>query len=176
MATDFLRALETEIEDLQAALEADPRFIKLRELQRIRNLYGGEVIPKALTSPPAPAQKTTPVQEPEDEDEFVSTGKGMGRRASPERAQLKASVVEILRGRTIPTPTGMLVRLLMEKGQVPPGASPANNLSAMLSQAKADFMSHGRAGWTLIEGPDKGAEAADASFAGRTSAASKSPA
>ena len=73
----------------------------------------------------------------------------------------------------------MLLNLLMEKGLVPAGNSPANSLSAMLSQAKGEFKPHGRAGWTLIDGADPSArntEAADADPTKETSTASMSPA
>ena len=55
-----------------------------------------------------------------------------------------------LGGKIAPTTTRNASPILKSEGITYPGESPLNNLSAALSNA-SEFVSHGRAGWTLAE-------------------------
>jgi len=128
VGTDFETALVAEIETLQRQLEVDPRYIKLRELQRVQGLYAQ---PQVISPPP----RVRP----------VTTG---GRSASPERQAILKNAKLLLQGRTEPTSTSDIYDMLVVLSVDIPGTNPKNNLSAMLSNSD-DFVTHGRAGWTL---------------------------
>lgn len=135
MPADFINALREEIGDLEKALAADPRHMKLRELRRVEALY----------AEPTRASFST-----------VRTSASTGRSPSPERIEVLKHVAQFLAGRSAPTPTAELYEAISLMVNIP-GASPRNNLSAMLSNSP-DFRTHGRSGWTLVsklpEAPD----------------------
>lgn len=137
MSMPFVQALNTEIATLEAELRADPRFTKLRELERVRDLYVRS-IPVVQSVPARPAQ---PVAETHTEPK---------RQISANRQALKTAAADIIRGRTAPTPTRDILNALLANGHTIPGGSPGNSLSALLSQSD-EFKSHGRIGWTLDE-------------------------
>ncbi|WP_145750998.1 hypothetical protein [Nitrospirillum amazonense] len=145
MTSEFIKALDLEISSIEAELAREPRFVKLRELQRIRALYD---IPKSQR------ERLTP-------ETIERINRSAGRRESPERAALRKAVADILVGRTVPVATSSLLRLLEDAGHVVPGQNPANTLSAMLSHAK-QFKANGRAGWTLAAADDSEPENSEA--------------
>lgn len=152
MSTGFKEALEREILELEKSLEADPRFVKLRELQRVTALYtpaaqamdAFKTIVGSIAS--ASSGRTTPRSY--GGGEVVMDGQ---RRVS---GMIRQKVLEdaenILRGRTEPTKTADLYDSLIVLGHEIGGDDPKNNLSAMLSKSQL-FRSHKRAGWTLVE-------------------------
>lgn len=85
MSNDFISALDTEIALLEAALRDDPRWIKLTELKRVRDIYGRA--PERAPRPAAPEQSTprsiAPEQAPpraaapEPEKFFVNRPRGL---------------------------------------------------------------------------------------------------
>jgi hypothetical protein len=125
----FVSALEAEIASLQDELEADPRFLKLRELERVRALYGAQEQSLSLRI----EKRVIPVAK--------------RRMPSPERQKILDAAKEAIRGRTQPTPTSDIFDAISPDVEIP-GNAPKNNLSAMLSNS-TEFVSHGRAGWTL---------------------------
>lgn len=155
MSTGFREALEREIAELEKSLEADPRFIKLRELQRVASLYtpGAQVADafKMIVGSFASNTRMTPARA------FAGGGEATGVVADGQRrlqAISRQKVLEdaenILRGRTEPTKTADLYDDLVAAGHEIGGDDPKNNLSAMLSKSPL-FRSHKRAGWTLVE-------------------------
>lgn len=167
MSTGFKEALEREISDLEKSLEADPRFIKLRELQRVASLYtpgaqvadafkmivgsfvagpprahaGGGVVPAGIGSKHAMFAGG---------GEGVPVADGQRRMQAITRQRVLEDAENILRGRTEPTKTADLYDDLVAAGHEIGGDDPKNNLSAMLSKSPL-FRSHKRAGWTLVE-------------------------
>lgn len=138
MATNFQAALAIEIEALEQELEADPRFMKLRELRRVQALYGPASAITAYTTPmPRPRVRAVT----------------SGRSPSPERQSILDAARMLTRGRALPVPTADLHDQITAMDIVIPGTNPKNNLSAMLSNSP-EFKSHGRAGWTLNETPE----------------------
>jgi len=130
VSTNFIAALDAEIRDLESELEADPRYQKLRELKRVQDMYSGQGS-ASVTQRPAP-QRAAP-----------------RRAGSPERKAILEKAKEFISGRNIPTTTAEIFDHVSRFVEVP-GEKPKNNLSAMLSNSD-DFVSHGRAGWTLAE-------------------------
>lgn len=119
----FVDAIDKEIATLEE---------KLRELRRVRDLYN-EGAPKV--QPPTAG--------------FGSTGERPGRKPSPDRMRAISEIRQFLLGRATPTKTKDILSHIEGLGIVIGGASPQNNLSAMLYNA-AEFQSHGKAGWTLV--------------------------
>lgn len=138
MANDFSTALRAEIAQLEASLEADVRFRRLRELRRVLDLY------------PAPqkSQGLFVESSPEALAHWVSNRVVSSRRASPERAKALDVAKLFLANRVGPTPTREIYEHLVSLGINIPGEVPVNNLSAMLSNS-GEFFSNGRTGWTL---------------------------
>lgn len=168
MSTGFKEALEREIAELEKSLEADPRFIKLRELQRVASLYtpgvnpidglkafvnllrvgapthayaGGGVVPAGIGSKHAVFAGG---------GEAIPIVDGQRRQQAITRQRVLEDAENILRGRTEPTKTADLYDDLVAAGHEIGGDDPKNNLSAMLSKSPL-FRSHKRAGWTLVE-------------------------
>lgn len=131
----FLAALQTEIEELEASLRAnpDPRLVKIQELRRVQSLYTTGASPSASAAKP---NSTEP------------RGNRSGRQPSPERVMALAKASEFLKGKTEPVKTVDILNHLFDQGVMVNGASPVSNLSAMLYHSP-DFQSHGRQGWTL---------------------------
>lgn len=129
----FAQALEQEISILEAELEADTRFVKLRELRRVRALY-----------------------EPSNFDKMSDRRKVTWNEAASEIRNISArqatlyAAVDYIRGRNIPTKTAEIYEHVARLGHVIGGAEPKSNLSAMLHNSPL-FKSHGRTGWTLAE-------------------------
>lgn len=156
MATDFVKALQTEVVALEMELIGDPRYQKMVEAKRLLALYTGQNSVTAPT-PPVFAVKI-PVAPP--------------KRAAPRSPVNQAildTAAQFLAGRAGPTSTADVFDYVAERHEVP-GKNPRNNLSAMLSNSPR-FQSHGRTGWTLaLETP----EAPDGQLALATSEASMS--
>jgi hypothetical protein len=170
----FENALDAEINDLQASLDADPRYIKLQELKRVRALYrplpsnlsfthrnvnGGTVTVTRdvvrsddnLLSALHKADNnllSNIVREQNGHYAPPTTDARSGRKPSPERIQALLIAKETIRGKSEPTKTADIFAKIKEAGVWIGGTDPQNNLSAMLHNSD-DFKSHGRAGWTL---------------------------
>jgi hypothetical protein len=138
MPAEFVQVLDAEIAELEASLEADPRFKKLSQLRRVRELYDRDLLTQADFAP-RPAGKTSLAVNAAEADraarpgtvqyvahfrpgEKVSLGavfappsKG-GRRASPVRARALVAVSRYLRGRAEPTRTADLLAHLDSLG------------------------------------------------------------
>lgn len=171
MSVGFKEALEREIADLEKSLEADPRFIKLRELQRVASLYTptaqvmdafkGIVGSIAMVGPVRSGAATRHY----GGGEAVAVSDGQRRISAAVRQKVLEDAENILRGRSEPTRTADLYDSLIVLGHEIGGDDPKNNLSAMLSKSPL-FRSHKRAGWTLTEtetsatesGPDENEE------------------
>jgi hypothetical protein len=153
MSTQFVQALDSEIAQLKAELGRDPRYLKLRELERVRKLYTDEAAPAQVSS-----------------NGFAPSHKGTsGRTQSPQTKQALDAAERILRDRPtgmfppVPMPIAHLLRRIEHAGIEITGQNPRNTLSAMLSNSPR-FRSHGRIGWTLAEDrtvPAQNTEAAD---------------
>lgn len=139
MSVEFVRALDREIADLKAELAQDVRFVRYRELERIRQLYN-DAASIGATRAHSVGQEAN------------ESKRQAGRRPSPERARIiEAARAFVLEGSS-PTPTTEVNDHLGSLGIVIGGANPLNNLSAMMSSSGL-FQSHGRAGWTVRQ-PD----------------------
>lgn len=167
MSTGFKEALEREIAELEKSLEADPRYIKLRELQRVASLYNSGM-PLAHSQSHAIGSFFTPatarmaaavagigpshINPPRfaGGGEAVPIVDGQRRMQAMVRQRVLEDAENILRGRTEPTKTADLYDDLVAAGHEIGGDDPKNNLSAMLSKSPL-FRSHKRAGWTLVE-------------------------
>ncbi len=160
MSTGFKEALEREISDLEKSLEADPRFIKLRELQRVAGLYtpGAQIADafKMAVGSLTGGIRVVGTGGVSHARAFANGGEAVPIADSQRRMQAltRQRVLEdaenILRGRTEPTKTTDLYDDLIAAGHEIGGDDPKNNLSAMLSKSPL-FRSHKRAGWTLVE-------------------------
>jgi hypothetical protein len=127
----FVSALKAEIAQLEAALAADPIWVKLQELQRVLRLYEDRET----------AQVPTPVSLDQERKRRTTSPV---RQAALEKVRLLLNLVDT------PVPTATLYTALKEQGIELGGENPKNNLSALLHHSD-DFVSHGRAGWTLRE-------------------------
>ena len=132
MAEQFVAALKAEITDLERQLHADPRYVKVNELKRVMALY--------VSTHDAPRKRT-------------ATPSGSRPFASGAAAAILGVAKEILAGRTEPTPTQEIMGALGERGVHVGGSVPQNGVSSVLSKSE-DFISHGRSGWTLVNGHD----------------------
>ena len=125
--SEFVEALIAEIADLEDQIASDPRYQKLRELKRVRNLYANEV--GTLGERPTSAPGSRPF-------------------ASGASAEVMKAAREVLSGVSTPTPTRVILEELAARSVFVRGSKPLNSLSAILSKSDA-FKSHGRSGWTL---------------------------
>ena len=135
MPTDFLRTLEREIAELQAELDADPRFQKLERLRSVLPLYRG-------TQSDMPKVAATTINRPMREN----------------RSEALRIAAMMLRSRADPVPTRDIYEYVVANGGEIGGKAPVNNLSAMLSNSD-EFVSSGREGWTLVDRDDEPARA-----------------
>ncbi|WP_141245346.1 HTH domain-containing protein [Mesorhizobium sp. WSM4313] len=135
---DFKTALQDEIANLEASLKAnpDPRLVKLHEARRLLAIYNGE-------APSAPSA-AAPRAGADDEGRTARRG----RQPDPMRQAAVDAAREILGLARSPMKTGDLYKQLVSRGITLRGNLPANNLSALLYH-HPEFVSHGRAGWTL---------------------------
>lgn len=156
MSTGFKEALEREIAELEKSLEADPRFIKLRELQRVASLYTPAAQAMDAFKPIVGSIASAAPQRAGAGARFYGGGEavpvvdGQRRVSALVRQKVLEDAANILRGRTEPTKTADLFDDLVTLGHEIGGDDPKNNLSAMLSKSPL-FRPHKRAGWTLVE-------------------------
>ncbi|MCO5064794.1 MAG: hypothetical protein M9924_10275 [Rhizobiaceae bacterium] len=141
MSDTLVKALDGEIAQLERKLAANPDYIKLAEVRRLRALYLGERQHTQIDNPPAP---TGVVRRPS------LVGNTSRSRTSTERQKIVDAAKDYIREFINPTKTADIFAFLERAGFHIPGEKPQNNLSAMLSNSP-DFVSHGRAGWTLAE-------------------------
>jgi len=138
---DFAAALMAEIASLESDLEHDFRYVRLRELRRIYHLYGN---PIADTSP-----ATAPGQEPSTTERTQQ--RQTVRQLSPDRERALTAAKDYVTGLDRVVPTREILEYLVQNRINVGGASPLNNLSAMISTSGV-FQSHGRKGWTMKDG------------------------
>lgn len=132
----FLDHLRAEIQALERSLEVDPRYIKLRELQRVRALYDTEIDTTSTDSQPLREAGTDQPR------------KKSHREMSPATRRVVDAARDYLLGRAHPVPLRDLYHEISEVRGVPiGGADPINNLSAMLY--RYGFEAVGRAGWRI---------------------------
>lgn len=138
----FIEAMDEEIRSLRQALEADIRFRRLQELQRIRaSVYATEGGIPASGLSPVPAIDGVPPH---------MRGAPPTRKPSAERQRAIDAAHAFLRGKIEPTPIKVVYNHLVGLGITIGGKDPSSNLSAMLSQ-DGRFLANGRSGWTLRE-------------------------
>jgi hypothetical protein len=144
MSTEFVKALDAEIDDLKRALAADIRYMRLQELERVKRLYVAD------TSSPRVAPAPIPVLSADISTIRTALNEHIrrARQRSPERQRVLNAVWELLIGKKEPIPTSFIYDHLIGEGIEVGGNDPKNNLSAMLSNSD-QFQSHGRSGWTL---------------------------
>ena len=139
MSGEFMSALNAEIANLERELEQDVRYIRLRELKKILQFYGTATSSHSATFTKVPG--------------VVSEGKQLRqsvRQPSSAREKALASAKEYIEKLNRIVPTRELLEHLVTNGIEVGGASPLNNLSAMISTSGM-FVSHGRRGWTIKE-------------------------
>ena len=122
-----LAPLLREIVTLEEELEKDSRYVKLQALRRLRALYGAHGARVRKNRTRRRRGETSP-----------------GRQAAIDAAR------QMLDGLKEPIKTAAIYERVKSLGIEIGGGNPRNHLSAMLSN-HPDFMSHGRAGWTLRE-------------------------
>jgi hypothetical protein len=128
----FVDHLKAEILDLERSLEDDPRFVKLRELRRIRDLYEA---PRRAVSADSPTRAREPQKRPP-------------REMSPATRAVVNAATEYLTGRTDIVPLRVLYHhIAEERGIHIGGEDKINNLSAILY--RYGFEAEGRSGWRL---------------------------
>jgi hypothetical protein len=135
--SNFTAALDQEIQHLEKIVEAIPEVVKLRELQRVRALYG----------------PSAGVGQARGFAEVSTTVSGAGRKMAPERQRAIEFVSVHLTGQTNPIKTADLLLALQGNGIDIGGSDPVNSLSALLSTS-GRFVAHGRSGWTLKRDAD----------------------
>jgi hypothetical protein len=140
----FETALDAEIGELQKQLAADPRYIKLQELKRVRHLYGGGVQLNGVAGMGTTGPAAVPITAP------APAENRSGRKPSPERVKALLVAKEFLRDKKEPTRTADILAYIRGAGIQLGGNDPQNNLSAMLYHSE-DFRSRGRAGWVLAQ-------------------------
>lgn len=147
----FVAALQDEIADLEARLLEDPTYIKLREAKRLLDLYvnSGRAIYRTASAFTPPAMTARP---------GIISGKSLS---------VVQAVKVYLIGKSDPVSTRDVMAHLASVGITFGGSAPQNTLSSILSKSP-DFISNGRAGWTLAENkladdgvPNPGTSSAD---------------
>jgi hypothetical protein len=137
---NFLDHLEAEILALKSSLETDPRFVKLRELRRIKDLYLSDSASAVGSDSPRTRAGSS-----------ASQRKSVTRKMSPETERVIEESERLLDGRSSPTPLRDVFHHVVDIcGCHIGGKDPINGLSSILSRA-GKFKAHGRAGWTLAE-------------------------
>jgi hypothetical protein len=137
--------LDAEIDQLKAELRSDPRFARLKQLERMREEY--LALPQATASSPPKLQLQLRKMQLRADD---GDGRTPGRKRSPERERALEETTKFLAGKTAPTRLGEIDEHLERLGIRIGGSDPLNNLSALLSTS-GQFRAHGRAGWTIME-------------------------
>jgi hypothetical protein len=129
---NFIEALDQEIKALRQSLETDARFLKVKELERLRTtLY----MANGSHVPAVPLRAEVTVRAP-------------GRETSPARKAAIEAAIAFLKNKTEPVKTTEILKHFMAIGIKLGGTDPQNNLSALLHYSE-HFVSHGRVGWTL---------------------------
>jgi hypothetical protein len=131
----FIEHLKAEIQALERSLEADPRFVKLRELRHIEKLYETDsllsMVPDSRIATAEPVRRSAT------------------RESSPESKRVIDEATQFLTGRTDPVALrDMFHEIVRVRGCHVGGKDPINGLSSILSRA-GKFIAHGRSGWTL---------------------------
>lgn len=138
--TGFLDHLRTEIQALERLLGSDPRYIKLRELQRVRAIY--EKQPEAALADLA-ERREAPARPPRARPPAP-------REMSPATKRVVAAAHELMIGRADPLPLRDLYHEIAEVRSIPVGGKqPINNLSAILY--RYGFEAVGRSGWRVSQ-------------------------
>jgi hypothetical protein len=138
---DFLDHLKAEILALERSLEADPRWVKLRELRNIEGLYEDGAV--SIADGDSPGFIDRPVRRPAT------------RVSSPETQRVIDESTKLLAGQQSPMPIREMFHEIVEvRGCRIGGRDPVNGLSAILSRS-GGFRSHGRSGWTLATTEDE---------------------
>lgn len=141
--TGFLDHLQAEMQALERSLENDPRYIKLRELQRVRALYD---VQRGAASANSSSLREVP--------ERAQHKRSVPREMSPATKRVIGAARELLMGRTAPMPLRKMYHEIAEVRGIPIGGrEPINNLSAMLY--RYGFEAVGRAGWRLHQSADR---------------------
>lgn len=149
MCDEFVPALDAEIARLDLELRSDLRYVRLRELERVRGLYRPT---NGATTPPEKATSVASATSAH-RDEPMEPRRG-GRQPTPEREKALTVAKMLVSNRRGPVPTREIYDHLTAEGIFIGGEKPLNNLSAMLSYSNL-FASHGRSGWTLRERDDE---------------------
>lgn len=141
MSADIIKALDTEIRALETALEADPKYKRLRALREARSLYDEEEGIVSMIAKGSWRKATT-----------------ISKRRSEATQAIIEAVTEILAdaGPRLVRTTELVDRLEAQGIHIP-GQAPVNNLSAILSYSK-QFRANGRLGWRLVSEDEQGEE------------------
>ena len=132
----FADHLKAEIIALERSLEADPRFVKLRELQRVWELYEA---PQGAASADSPSINEVRARESQ---------RSASREMAPSTRAVVNAATEYLTGRTDLVPLRTLYHHITdERGIHIGGKDKINNLSAILN--RYGFEAQGRVGWRL---------------------------
>lgn len=133
MSDELIAAVKNEVARLEAELEMDPRYLRIRELRKVLSLYASPAASMvAHSSPNRPSGNRT------------------RRQSAPERERALVAAADFVRGKSEPTPTRTLYAYIESLGIPIAGTSPVNNFSALISNSGL-FKPHGRSGWTLVE-------------------------
>jgi hypothetical protein len=133
---NFIEHLRAEIQALERSLEADPRFVKLRELRQVEKLYETD-----SAVPPEPGSRML----------AISHSRATTREPSEETKQVVNAAERFLAGQIEPIRLRDMYHEIVEiRGCRVGGRDPINGLSAILSRS-GKFQAHGRSGWTLVK-------------------------
>jgi hypothetical protein len=134
---NFVDHLKAEILGLERSLETDPRFVKLRELRRVYDLYEAPRDAATTDSPSINEVRAPKLQK-----------RPSTREMSPATRAVVNAATEYLTGRTNLVPLRTLYHhITEERGIQIGGEDKINNLSAILY--RYGFEAEGRAGWRL---------------------------
>jgi hypothetical protein len=125
-------------------MAADPRYLKIQQLKGLLALYE-EGESSARTRRPVSPHRPAFVPRPKP---------GLGRIRDPKRLKILEASLNVLRelNSSHPVKTGDIYELLpAEIVELIAGENPRGNLSALIHNSK-QFISHGRAGWSLPSG------------------------
>ncbi len=141
---DFVVAIRTEISSLEQSLREspDPRLVKLHELERLLAIYNGDAVPTALAA-----------ESPRSLAGVAEIAGARKRVVAPGRQAALEAARDILSKETEPMRTSAIYEQLVMRNITLAGKEPVNNLSALLYH-NDEFVSHGRAGWTIKNAAD----------------------
>jgi hypothetical protein len=132
----FLQAVESEIAALKRELMAHPAYVKMTELNRVRDLYRA-----AENAPTA----TTAIQPKANEGERKKNAPPMAGKS----LEAVNAVIEVLRSHGKPMRTAELLPHIVERGIIFNGNAPQNILSSLLSRSDDVVSKGGHVGWAL---------------------------